>query len=133
MSTRFQADDLNIIGNLVLVRLLGMNGLAIASVGSACFTCGYLVKKIRTEVNGIFGSSFVLEFSKVFISGIIMASTLFGIKLFLNYFQYSFIIRLLLLVVLCGVGIVEYFVLLNVLKSSTAKDTMKWIIGKVRR
>ena len=62
-----------------------------------------------------------------------MAGTLFGIKLFLNYFQYSFIIRLLLLVVLCGVGIVEYFVLLNVLKSSTAKDTMKWIIGKVRR
>ncbi len=64
---------LNIILNLILVRFLGIGGLALASSISAVFTAFLLFLSLRKKIGCMDFKNLGMAFSKMLVSGIIMA------------------------------------------------------------
>ncbi len=108
---------LNVVLNLLFVRFMDHNGLALATSISAIFTTVLLFIDLRKKMGQIGMKDILITFGKTLFSAIIM-----GLVVYLVYFKLGALIivnklvELLVLLLAVGVGIVVYFALCIVMK-----------------
>lgn len=104
---------LNIILNLILSRVLGIGGLALATSISAIFTTILLFKSLRKKI-GPFGIRLLsISFLKILFSSLIMGLVS---KLCFSYLTANLFSQNTSLIISIGVGAITYFIIIYSLK-----------------
>lgn len=121
---------LNIIMNLIFVRFMAHNGLALATSISAALTTMLLVFNLRKKLGGIGGKKLAEAFAKSALSSAAM-----GLLVFLLYRNFaghiensSRLLGLMALGIVVGLGAVFYFAMIYALKVEEAK----WLLSLAR-
>ncbi len=122
---------INVILNLILIRKMNHNGLALATSISATITTILLFIDLRKKIGRIGIRRIIITFMKCLISATIM-----GVAVYLTYFKLGSylpdrkLIDIIMLLVSVGLGVIVYFGLCLVLKVKELRDLMKRTIGE---
>jgi len=121
---------LNIILNLILVRFLGIGGLAFATSISAITTSILLGIALSKRIGGVGGKRIFKSFSKITLAAIIMGLCVFALDSFLKLYLKGFIGMAINLVLSVITGILVYFIVLKILKLEELDDALKLVLRK---
>ncbi len=117
MKNSFYALVLNVIFNLILVRIMDHNGLALASSLSNTLTAIILLYELRKKIGSLGLKSMIQSSIKVLVSSVLMGGVIYFIY---NYsiatFNPSRMIELLLIILTVVIGVLVYLASLYLLK-----------------
>lgn len=123
------AVGINIVLNVILSKLMGVGGLALATSISSIFAAVLLQRNLEKYISNVeLRKSCLGNIFKIFISGLTM---LIVLMLFKSVYPPQ--INILNTLVQIIVGALSYIIVLNILKVDELKDIKEMIIGKIKR
>ena len=118
---------LNLICGLILVFIIGANGIALATTISSIFGASSLFYKLIKNKIFVFSENLKLKLTKIMYSVIVMASVIYSINLLLMEFNAMAIIRLF---IAGGLGGGLFLLLSHFLNILNLKDVAAMISTK---
>ncbi|MGV8983636.1 murein biosynthesis integral membrane protein MurJ [Clostridium sp.] len=115
-----------IIMNLIIVPIMGLNGLALANTISAAVCTALLIKDLRKRIGSINGREILDSGARILLSSIIMGVAVYGTNKFMTCIWGEFIT----LVCSMLVGMSVYFIMLMVLNVREFKLLLRIVINK---
>lgn len=124
---------INIILNLILVRFMGIGGLALSTSIAAIVCTFLLMNSLRKKVNGIKGKEILISTGKISLASVIM-----GLSVYISYLGISKVISgnkgvYLALLISIVIGIIVYTVILLSLKIEEAEELKNMLKSKIKR
>lgn len=121
---------INIVLNLILSRMWGINGLAIATSISAVAHCIALYFLLRKKIGDFQLKTTAINALKIFISSLAMFLML---KLLIFYLTRLDISKLVILVIAVFIGILLYALMSLILRVDTAKELLNNIKNRINK
>lgn len=122
----------NIAINLVLVRYIGLAGLAIGTTTSAIICSMLLIKDFRKKMGQIGGRDMIMTGFKILLSCFVMSAVILVLNKYLSVYMYNFKSELLGLVIIIFAGAISYVSMLYVLKVKEFKYVTGIVIRKIQ-
>ncbi len=128
------AVGINITLNLILSKYMGHNGLALATSVAATFSAIMLLVNLRKRIPHLEVKESFTVFIKSAAASIIMGAVVYILyKHIFNVVDGSFIIRLINLMLISGIGAIVYGILLYLFKVKEIKSGIEIVVKKLRR
>lgn len=121
----------NIILNVILVRFMGIGGLALATSISAIFTTVLLYFSLRGRIGGIISKDSKSDIKKISVASIIMALLTYGFYKFIAQSVINSMILILASTVVVGAAI--YGILIIILKPRVTVEIIMRIMWRFKR
>lgn len=123
----------NIALNLLLVKSMGIRGLALATSTSAAVCAVLLGFNLKRKVDGINGKALLTTGTKIVISSAVMGAVVFGIKMLLGGTLTGRMGELIIILISVVVGICVYAGMVTVLKVEEFHVFLDMIKAKIKK
>lgn len=129
----------NVVGNIVLVKVLGVYGLAVATVMASIISVALLVYYLRRNNIRIFKKDNFADLIKIAVCSSITWVAIMLLKTKVNYFDLNFAMKFLYLAVLTGAALMIYAIFSIILKVNVILQIKEYVwdmtnnMGKQRR
>lgn len=129
----------NVVGNIVLVKVLGVYGLAVATVMASIISVALLVYYLSRNNIRIFKKDNFADLIKIAVCSSITWVAIMLLKTKVNYFDLNFAMKFLYLAVLTGAALMIYAIFSIILKVNVILQIKEYVwdmtnnMGKQRR
>ncbi len=115
----------NFILSLILISILGINGLAISTVVSGFLMTAILSLFTFNYTKSIFKKDFVMELIKILVSGVSVYFLCLLLLKLINVYSFGTLVQTLLMAAIFIVSVLFYFLALLILKSNNLSKILK--------
>ena len=112
----FVSVSVNVVGNMTLVKVMGVYGLAVATVIASVISVALLIHYLRKNNIHVFKKDNLTDLIKIVICSAITWIAIALLKTRVNYFDLNFVMKFWCLAVLTGVALMIYALFSKVLK-----------------